>query len=144
MGRARRRGRRTRGRALLVPVLLDTHAIAWAIRDDPALSEGARRAITNADAVLVSPASFYEIGQKVRLGRWPEMAPHIGTLPERLAEDGALVAPLTPAIALHASLMDWDHRDPFDRLIAATAEITGAQLVSRDAAFDGLPVRRVW
>jgi PIN domain nuclease of toxin-antitoxin system len=40
--------------------------------------------------------------------------------------------------------MDWDHRDPFDRLVAATAEITGAQLVSRDAAFDVLPIRRVW
>jgi len=127
-----------------VPVLLDTHAVAWAIRDDPALSEGARRAIAKADAVLISPASFHEIGQKVRVGRWPEMAPHVETLPERLARDGALVAPLTPAIALRASLMDWRHRDPFDRLIAATAEITGAQLVSRDAVFDGLPIRRVW
>lgn len=125
-------------------MLLDTHAIAWALRDDPALSEGARRAIAEADAVLVSPISLYEIGQKVRLGRWPEMAPHVATLPERLAEDGALVAPLTPRVALHASLMDWDHRDPFDRLLAATAEIIGAPFVSRDAAFDARPLRRVW
>ena len=125
-------------------MLLDTHAIAWALRDDPALSEGARRAIAEADAVLVSPISLYEIGQKVRLGRWPEMAPHVETLPERLAEDGALVAPFTPQIALHASLLDWDHRDPFDRLLAATAESIGALFVSRDAAFDARPLRRVW
>ena len=125
-------------------VLLDTHAVAWAVRDDPALSAGARRAIAEADAVLVSPASFYEIGQKVRLGRWPEMAPHVETLPERLAEDGALVAPLMPRVALRASLMEWAHRDPFDRLIAATAEIAGARLVSRDAVFDELPISRVW
>lgn len=125
-------------------MLLDTHAIAWALRDDPALSEGARRAIAGADAVLVSPISLYEIGQKVRLGSWPEMAPHVETLPERLAEDGALVAPLTPQIALHASLMDWDHRDPFDRLLAATAESTATAFVSRDIAFDARPLRRVW
>ena len=57
---------------------------------------------------------------------------------------GFFDAPLTPAIALRASLLDWPHRDPFDRLIAATAEAMDARLVSRDPAFDGLPVRRVW
>lgn len=124
--------------------LLDTHAFAWVLLDDPALSEGARRAIAAANATLVSPVSLYEVGQKVRLGRWPEIAPIAAELPDLLSQAGLLAAPLTPAIALRASLMDWDHRDPFDRLIAATAEITGAQLVSRDAVFDVLPIRRVW
>jgi PIN domain nuclease of toxin-antitoxin system len=127
-----------------VQALLDTHVFAWVLLDDPALSEGGRRAIAAADATLVSPVSLYEIGQKVRLGRWPEIAPIAAELPELLSQAGLLAAPLTPGVALRASLMDWDHRDPFDRLIAATAEITGAQLVSRDAAFDVLPIRRVW
>ncbi len=125
-------------------VLLDTHVFAWVLLDDPALSESARRAIAAADATLVSPVSLYEVGQKVRLGRWPEIAPIAAELPDLLSQAGLLAAPLTPRIALRASLMDWDHRDPFDRLIAATAEITNAHLVSRDAAFDGLPLRRVW
>ena len=124
--------------------LLDTHAFAWVLLDHPALSDDPRRTITQADAVLVSPVSFYEIGQRVRLGRWPEMTPFVAELPKLLVRAGLLAAPLTPAIALRASLLDWDHRDPFDRLIAATAEVTGAWLVSRDAAFDGLPQPRVW
>ena len=94
--------------------------------------------------MLVSPVSFYEIGQKVRLGRWPEMAPYMDTLAERLREDGGIVVPLTPEIATRASLMDWDHRDPFDRLIAATAESAGATLLSRDRAFDATALHRVW
>jgi PIN domain nuclease of toxin-antitoxin system len=127
-----------------VPILLDTHAVAWVLLDDPALSEGARAAIAAADAVLVSPVSLYEIGQKVRFSRWPEMASAAPELADLLAQAGLLTTPLTPTIALRASLMDWDHRDPFDRLLAATAEITGAPLVSRDAAFDALSIRRVW
>ena len=124
--------------------LLDTHAFAWVLLDHPALSDDARRTIARADAVRVSPVSFYEIRQKVRLGRWPEMAPFVAELPDLLAQAGLLAAALTPAIALRASLLDWEHRDPFDRLIAATAEVTGVRLVSRDAAFDGLPQPRVW
>ncbi len=125
-------------------MLLDTHAFAWVLLDDPALSEGARAAIATADAALVSPVSLYEIGQKVHLGRWPEMAPFAPELADLLMQAGLLAAPLTPAIALHASLLDWDHRDPFDRLLAATAELIGAAFVSRDAAFDVRPLRRVW
>ena len=127
-----------------MPVLLDTHTFAWVLLDDPALSQGARAAIAAADAALVSPVSLYEIGQKVRLGRWPEMAPSASELADLIAQAGLLAAPLTPQIALHASLLDWDHRDPFDRLLAASAESIGAAFVSCDTAFDARPIRRVW
>ena len=125
-------------------VLLDTHAFAWVLRNDPSLSKDAREMIAAADAVFVSAVTVYEIGQKVRLGRWPEMAPYAEELPQRASAAGILDAPLTPVIALRASLLDWHHRDPFDRIIAATAEAMDARLVSRDPAFDGLPLRRVW
>lgn len=127
-----------------MPLLLDTHAVAWVLLDHPALSAAARAAIAAADAALVSPISLYEIGQKVRLGRWPAMTSAAPELPDLLARAGLLVAPLTPRVALHASLMDWDHRDPFDRLLAATAEIISAPFVSCDVAFDARPLRRVW
>ncbi len=55
------------------------------------------------------------------------------------------IAPVTPAIAARASLMDWSHRDPFDRLIAATAIETGAPLVSVDQFFDSCAgLARLW
>ena len=51
----------------MTAVLLDTHAWVWSFADDSLLSPAARQAITAADAVHVSPISFFEIGQKVRL-----------------------------------------------------------------------------
>ena len=124
-------------------VLLDTHAWVWSFADDARLSDGARHAIARADAVMVSPITFYEIGQKVRLGKWPEMAALAPDLVQVLRDQGGLAAPLTPEICLSAASDDWDHRDPFDRLLAATARVLDLVLISRDPAFDGRPGLRL-
>lgn len=126
-------------------LLLDTHAWVWSFAEEALLSKDARDAIVAADAVYVSLISFFEIGQKVRTGKWPAMEPHVDRLAEVLRDQGGTVAPLTPAICLAASLRAWAHRDPFDRLLAATAESLGVPLISKDPAFDGVAsVQRVW
>lgn len=125
-------------------VLLDTHAFAWALTDDPQLSDTARAAMAGASAVLVSPASFYEIGLKVRQGRWPQMEPFVDTLVDRFRSDGGREAPLGAEITLRASRMEWAHRDPFDRMIGATALNMRLDLVSIDAVFDAIGSFRVW
>ena len=113
--------------------------------DAPDLPYPAREAIQAADAVFVSPISIYEIGQKVRVGKWPAMAPHLEGLQALLRERGGLTAPLTLEICLAASMMDWPHRDPFDRLIAATAEALGLSLVTKDAVFGTrADLRTIW
>lgn len=117
-------------------VLLDTHAWVWSFANDALLSSRARTAIREADTVYVSPISFFEIGQKVRTGRWPEMQGRVKELPAILKEQGGSIATLTPEICLDASTMDWEHRDPFDRLIVSTALALGVALVSKDSAFE--------
>ena len=107
------------------------------------LSARATAAITKAATVMVSPISFYEIGQKVRLGKWDEMAAWVDRLAEILEEQGGSIASLEPRICLAASTMPWEHRDPFDRLIAASASHYNLPLVSVDTIFDGV-VTRVW
>ncbi len=124
-------------------VLLDTHSWAWSLADDDRLSKPARAAIEAADAVLVSPITFFEIAQKVRLGKWPEMEPFAGQLPAILEKQGGTVAGLLPSICAMAGLMAWSHRDPFDRLIAATALHENMPLISADTVFDGI-VTRLW
>ena len=125
-------------------VLLDTNAFAMALTDDHRLPAAARKALGQAGRVAVSVISLYEIGQKVRLGKWPEMAPHVGVLERRAREDGFDLIPLTAAAALEAAVMDWDHRDPFDRMIATVARHEDLPVISSDSAFDGLQLRRVW
>lgn len=117
------------------PVLLDTHAWVWSFAEPERLSRAARDAIDRAATVYVSPISFFEIGQKVRIGKWPAMAPHAPRLPDLLAAQGGVAAPMSPEICLAAALSDWAHRDPFDRLIAATAERLPAPLVTCDPVF---------
>lgn len=126
-------------------ILLDTHTWAWTVTADKRLSNGARAAIADAATVAISPVSVFEIGQKIRLGKWPDLAAFEVEMPGLLDGQGVQVVALTPEIALRAGLLDWPHRDPFDRLIAATALVMGMGLISADPAFDGLPgLRRVW
>jgi PIN domain nuclease of toxin-antitoxin system len=133
------------GRRVSRPVLLDTHAWVWSFADPDRLSRHAARAIVDAAAVHVSPISFFEIGQKVRVGKWPEMADHLTDLPELLVRQGGVAAPFTPEICLDAAGLDWDHRDPFDRLLGATARAMDVALVTCDPAFANCPgTRLVW
>lgn len=126
-------------------VLLDTHSWAWVFSNNrKQLSEAALAAVADADAVCVSPASIFEIGQKVRLGKWPDMEAHLHRLEDIFVERGGAFAPLSPAVCLIASLLEWDHRDPFDRLIAATAIENGLTLVSADTQFDRITSHKGW
>lgn len=126
-------------------VLLDTNAWAWTLSNNTLrLSQAAVDAIEAADSVFVSPIAVFEIGQKVRIGKWPEMEPYVEGIEQIFLGRGGAFAPLTPATCLAASLLDWDHRDPFDRLMAATAIELGVPLISTDTHFDSLPPRKGW
>jgi PIN domain nuclease of toxin-antitoxin system len=125
-------------------LLLDTNAFAMVLTGDPRLPALARRRIGEAERVALSAITFYEIGQKVRLGRWPAMAPFAANLVDQALEDGFDLVPLAPAAALEASLLDWEHRDPFDRMIAVVARQERLLLISADGAFDALDIPRLW
>jgi PIN domain nuclease of toxin-antitoxin system len=129
--------------------LLDTHVWAWSLTGDQRLSKTAIGLMEKADNVFVSPVSLFEIGQKVRLGKWPEMAPFVQRLPALLQQQGGRVAALTPEICLDAAILEWRHRDPFDRLLAASAIASRVALISADTMFDSLAdlddwIARLW
>lgn len=92
---------------------------------------------------MVSAISFFEIAQKVRIGNWPEMASHVERLADLLTDQGGTALPLEPADCLEAGRLDWPHRDPFDRFLAATALRRRIPIVSADLVFEGL-VERLW
>ena len=125
-------------------VLLDTHVWAWSLTGDPRLSSNSRDAISQASGVYVSSISFFEIGQKVRVGKWPEMQPLLGRLEDLLKEQGGKICLPDPKISLLAAAMEWAHRDPFDRIIAASAIQNGLALISADTAFDTLTSDSQW
>ncbi|MEO0830589.1 MAG: type II toxin-antitoxin system VapC family toxin [Pseudomonadota bacterium] len=126
-------------------VLLDTNAFAMVLTDDPRLPAGAKEAILDAPKASLSAITFYEIGQKVRLGKWDEMAPFAPRLVDIALEAGFDLVPLSADVATCASLLEWQHRDPFDRMIAAATLKEGLDLISSDQTFDDLSkIVRLW
>ena len=117
------------------------------LTNDRRFSPAARAAAMQAEAVRLSPVSLFEISLKTRLGKWPEMAEYIDELPELVRQQGIVVAAFTMEIASLAGSMGWGHRDPFDRMIAATAVITNSVLLSADETFATLAdvrLQRIW
>ena len=87
-------------------ILLDTRPWAWTLDGYDNLPAAARDAIERAETIFLSPASFLEIGQRVKAGQWLEMSPYVHQLSALLEEQGGMVAALEPTICVDAAMMD--------------------------------------
>jgi PIN domain nuclease of toxin-antitoxin system len=128
-----------------VKLLLDTHAFLWFLLDDPRLSALALGLITDpANPKLISPASYWEIAIKIRLGKYALPIAFEPFMTDQIARNHFTIVPVAVAHAAVLTTLPLHHRDPFDRLIAATALVEGLTLVSADPAFDAYGVTRLW
>jgi PIN domain nuclease of toxin-antitoxin system len=125
-----------------VTYLLDTHALLWALTEPAHLGDNAHAVISDRSSrLLVSAASAWEIAAKQRLGKLPKADVLVEAYPRHLNALGVERLPISEEHALLAGKLDWAHRDPFDRMLAAQAMIESATLITRDpdlAALSGL------
>jgi PIN domain nuclease of toxin-antitoxin system len=125
-----------------VNLLLDTHVYLWWDGAQAALNPDAQAMIQSQDNnVFISAASVWEITIKRRLGKLTFHGPIVATI----AANGFLEAPILPMDAEQAGDLEWQHTDPFDRLLVAQAIRHGFTLVTADRsirAFGG--VAQVW
>ncbi|MGH3310026.1 MAG: type II toxin-antitoxin system VapC family toxin [Streptomyces sp.] len=109
-------------------LLLDTHVLLWWLDDSPELSDGIKALLDTEPYVHVSAVSPWEIAIKQSLGKL--------TGPEDLAERArdSQFTPLSVGAGhgVRAGRLPPHHRDPFDRLLIAQAQIEGMSLVTRD------------
>lgn len=126
-------------------LLLDTHTLLWWLVDDPSLSAPARRLIGRAgNAVLVSAASAWEIGTKVRLGKLRGAEELAADFAAQIARERFEPLPISAEHGTRAGLLPGPHKDPFDRMLAAQCQAENLPIVSNDAVFDAYGVRRLW
>ena len=126
-------------------LLLDTHALIWALAASRRLSRVARDAIASPDnEILVSAASAMEVATKVRLGKLPEAEALAREFQAALAAADYVGLPVSVSHAAHAGRLAIGHRDPFDRLLIAQAQIERVPLVSNEKLFDAFGVERIW
>ena len=126
-------------------VLLDTHALLWWFTDDSRLSSKARAIIGDtANEILVSAASAWEVSTKQRLGKLDGVSDVVARFSELITADGFTSLPMIQRHGLRAGAYVVDHRDPFDRMLAAQAEIEGIPLLTIDTAFSAFPIQTIW
>jgi PIN domain nuclease of toxin-antitoxin system len=124
-----------------VIVLLDTHALIWALEASPRLSARAREVIESAShTVLVSVVSAWEIEIKRAIGRLD--AP--GDLEDAIESAGFLRRLVTFADVRHLGRLPAHHKDPFDRMLVAQALEDGVPLVSSDPQIAQYPIQTIW
>jgi PIN domain nuclease of toxin-antitoxin system len=125
-------------------LLLDTHVLLWRLLGDARLSPARRDQLGDrATTVLVSAASGWEIATKHRLGKLPLPEAIVLELPRMLLEQGFSTLDVSIVHALRAGRLPGEHRDPFDRLLAAQSILEGLPLVSADPALDTFGAERL-
>ena len=113
-------------------LLLDTHALLWALADPDRLDERARDELRDGrNEVLVSAASAWEIAIKKAAGKL--RAPD--DLPDVTAAAGFAWLPISARHAIAAGALPPHHHDPFDRMLVAQAREESLTIVSRDLRF---------
>lgn len=123
-----------------VRFLLDTQVFLWLLGEPERVAPSVRDTLADRrDQILISAASALEVATKARLGKLDAARPLVAAWSERLRELDADELPITSAHAVLAGTMTWDHRDPFDRLLAAQALIENLVLVTVDGALLHLP-----
>ena len=124
-------------------LVFDTNALILLLTNSPRLTTPARMTSTSREETrLYSAASIYEVTFKSRLGKLP-IDP--SDFRQALRLGGFASRSITEHVIHAAAMLDWPNRDPWDRIIAATAKREGGRLVSSDVAFDELPgIARIW
>jgi PIN domain nuclease of toxin-antitoxin system len=126
-------------------LLLDTHTFVWRAVGSARLSARAALAIDDrANEVFVSAASAWEVSTKTRLGKLPEGTQVLLRFAATIADLYAEQLPMSVEHSLLAGSFGMEHRDPFDRMLAAQAATEGALLVTADPAFADFPVTTLW
>ena len=121
-------------------MLLDTHALLWFLAGDRRRIGKELRARIESEATTVSSASIWEIAIKVRLGKLE--AP--SDLPDRVRQLGFELLSVNAEHAWRVRELPLHHRDPFDRLLVAQAQVERLAIFSSDPAFAAYDVTVAW
>lgn len=126
-------------------LLLDTHTFIWWSGEPDKLSpEALARCQDASNRVLLSVTSVWEMQIKHQLGKLRLTLPLGDLISEQRKINHIEVLPITLPHVLALESLPFHHKDPFDRLLVAQANIESAVLVTKDPAFEEYPVKLIW
>ena len=125
--------------------LLYSHVLLWWWFDPARLSTAVHALLVDPSSeIRVSAASVWELSLKHHRGKLPELAGAIDDLPGLLQADGFQGLPISQAHGLRAGAYSQPHRDPFDRVLAAQAELERLVLLTADPQLTTFPCQTLW
>jgi PIN domain nuclease of toxin-antitoxin system len=125
-------------------ILLDTNAWLWTVSAPERLSPQARALVEGREHELyLSAASAWEIAIKYSQGKLRMPEPPLKYVPSRLEQLGVLPLPIDQAHALQVSTLPMHHRDPFDRILIAQAQLEDLPILTSDPVFAAYDVRTI-
>ena len=121
---------------------VDTNVLIWVLNDDRALTRRMRAVISSPTASLhISVVSAWEIAIKYALGKLPLPESPDRYVPRRMTASGSRGLSVEHAHALRVAELPMHHRDPFDRLLVAQAQIEKLTVVTVDPQFRAYDVQ---
>lgn len=120
-------------------IVLDTHALLWWALDPQQLSATAADtcARMERDGGFASAISIWELAIEVKRGKL-ELPLSVDELAQRIEKSAVVeVLPVDTKTWLRSASLEWDHRDPADRVIVATSLEKGLPLLTKDATLHG-------
>ena len=125
-------------------ILLDTQCWLWMALSPERFSSSARNLVEDRQHVLyLSAASAWEISIKYGLGRLRLPEPPVSYVPSRATTLGVLTLPIGQHHALHVASLPPHHRDPFDRMLVAQAQIEDLPVLTADPIFSSYDVTAI-
>jgi len=125
-------------------LVLDTSALLFWTIDPLRLTRAARQAIDSANRLIVSSISVWEISLKIKQSRL-EIGLPIDEYIEGLAKlDKLELEPVDVTTWVSSVNLDWEHRDPADRVIVATAMLHSCPLVTSDRVIRDFYADTIW
>lgn len=126
-------------------LLLDTHCFLWLQSEPDRLASGVLRMLDNPQVELfLSAASAWEIAIKYALDKLPLPEPPDRYVPSRMEYSGMVPLPIRLEHALSVASLPLHHRDPFDRILVAQAQVSDATLVTVDRDLARYDVPLLW
>jgi PIN domain nuclease of toxin-antitoxin system len=126
-------------------LLLDTHTFIWW---DSELDKLSSRVLAlcqdQTNILLLSVASVWEMQIKLQLGKMKLALPLAEVIESQRQTNNIDLLPVTLAHVLALQNLPVHHKDPFDRLLVAQANVEGATLLSSDRVFAKYPVKLIW
>lgn len=112
-------------------LLLDTHVFLWFVIQSPRLSKSIYHQIKTTPVVYISAASLWEIVIKIQLNK---LAADPNELSAKIADSGFQELPVSVLHTLALERLPLHHRDPFDRILVAQAQVEHLRMLTCDAS----------